>query len=580
MAPDPTSPAAPRREDGPTWWPYLRAFIAPLLIWLLLLALVLPLVVGWVHGQDHYNREAIQEWIDEARNPSATLADLTEQYVEQAVELGAVADQLARLKQELGDIGPVGVGFGDPAETDPKKRLYRDLDLRDKELRELLRARRQVIAEFLRALGEPATKMYPGQLPLFPVVYRLVVNFQHTAIAGRDLALLGGARLNQPIVWESGLEPSAESYQDQTVPLRGGAEVRIVCQVRAWNKRQQADQEKARRAQLLMVLGVAATVLAVAWVMLLHSGERERQRQRQQARDELERAELQRVATERQLLEQRLATQAAERQALELRSHLYASIGIMAGSYAHNIKNLLVRPNDLLRRCLESADGDAEQGRMLREVQATLGMVTERLQQILHTVRRDPSKAELKPTDVAALARAVGRTWGELAGDRWQLDLEVEVSGEPLLVLGDDSHLQQALENLVFNARDAVFEMRDHLRSEARQAEAGQRRQALIAAAAWRGRVVVRAARVGEEVWLEVADNGAGMSEEVKRRCTESLFTTKRDNAKHEGHSTGMGLGLSFVVAILGHHHARLEIESAPRKGSTFRARFAPAGAM
>ena len=60
--------------------------------------------------------------------------------------------------------------------------------------------------------------------------------------------------------------------------------------------------------------------------------------------------------TERKLLEQRLATQAAERQALELKSQLYASIGIMAGSYAHNIKNLLVRPNDLLRRCLE-ADG-------------------------------------------------------------------------------------------------------------------------------------------------------------------------------------------------------------------------------
>ena len=46
----------------------------------------------------------------------------------------------------------------------------------------------------------------------------------------------------------------------------------------------------------------------------------------------------------------------AERSALELKSQLYASIGIMAGSYAHNIKNLLVRPNDLIARCLE-ADG-------------------------------------------------------------------------------------------------------------------------------------------------------------------------------------------------------------------------------
>jgi two-component system, cell cycle sensor histidine kinase and response regulator CckA len=35
-----------------------------------------------------------------------------------------------------------------------------------------------------------------------------------------------------------------------------------------------------------------------------------------------------------------------------------------------------------------------------------------------------------------------------------------------------------------------------------------------------------------------------------------------------------MGLGLSFVVAILEHHQARLEIESQPLAGASFRARF------
>jgi signal transduction histidine kinase len=68
------------------------------------------------------------------------------------------------------------------------------------------------------------------------------------------------------------------------------------------------------------------------------------------------------------------------------------------------------------------------------------------------------------------------------------------------------------------------------------------------------------------------------MTEEVRRRCTETHFSTKRDNALYEGHSTGMGLGLSFVVAILEHHHARLEVESEPLRGTTFRVHFhAPA---
>src|SRR5205807_7896337 len=106
------------------------------------------------------------------------------------------------------------------------------------------------------------------------------------------------------------------------------------------------------------------------------------------------RRELRQLLAERQAehatavaLEEKLARQAAERAALELKSQLYASIGIMAGSYAHNIKNLLVRPNDLLGRCLEADGLSHDQETMLHEVRQTLGTVTERLQQILRTVR-------------------------------------------------------------------------------------------------------------------------------------------------------------------------------------------------
>ena len=73
---------------------------------------------------------------------------------------------------------------------------------------------------------------------------------------------------------------------------------------------------------------------------------------------------------------------------------------------------------------------------------------------------------------------------------------------------------------------------------------------------------------------LEVQDNGIGMSDEVRRRCTETHFSTKRDNALYEGNTTGMGLGLSFVAVILEHHHAQLEIESAPLRGALLRVRF------
>src|SRR5207248_2632874 len=129
---------------------------------------------------------------------------------------------------------------------------------------------------------------------------------------------------------------------------------------------------------------------------------------------EAERAseELGRKVLEQQLDAAKLESRAAEaeRAALELKSQLYASIGIMAGSYAHNIKNLLVRPNDLLARCIEADGLSPVQESMLGEVRQTLGTVTERLQQILRTVRRDPSRAELTRIDLNALVEDTRRT--------------------------------------------------------------------------------------------------------------------------------------------------------------------------
>jgi signal transduction histidine kinase len=213
---------------------------------------------------------------------------------------------------------------------------------------------------------------------------------------------------------------------------------------------------------------------------------------------------------------------------------------------------------------------------MLQEVEQTLGLVTDRLQQILQTVRRDPSQAKQRRLDLNDLARGIGQTWGEVAADRWQLDLVVETDERPLETDGDYSHLQQAVENLLFNARDATFERRNQLREAARRDTSPGRKQAILEAAAWRGRVVVRATAGEGGPVLEVSDNGAGMTEAVRELCTQAHFTTKRDNALYEGLSTGMGLGLSFVASILENHRGTMDIESQPGRGTTFRLRLPP----
>jgi signal transduction histidine kinase len=499
---------------------------APVLLWVLFVVALAQLLPAWLGGDDDYDQRAIREWIDEAAVPRETLPQIVSDYL----------DQVARAR-----------------ETNPNAAPASDL---------LLRLRAEKIEEHLTALGT-ISKVNRSQFPLFPTIYRLEVDFAD------DLHL-------PPIVWDSGEPRHPTQYRE--LPghrLTDHATVTIQYQLHAYNKRQRIEQRANARLRWISGLAVAGTLLAFAWTYLVQRREYEREHQRLLAQQQIDQAQRRQEEAERKLLGQQLATQAAERQALELKSQLYASIGIMAGSYAHNIKNLLVRPNDLLRRCLEGNGVPAEQERMLQEVRQTLGTVTERLQQILRTVRRDPSRSEMTRIDLNALLRELEHTWKELAREKWKLDLTLDVGAEPLWIDGDWSHLQQAVENLLFNARDATFEMRNQLRDRARQDELAQadRRQALIVAAGWKGSVLLRAFQQGGQAILEVRDNGAGMTEEVRCRCTETHFTTKRDNAIYEGHSTGMGLGLSFVAVILQHHGAELEIESQPSAGTVFRVR-------
>jgi signal transduction histidine kinase len=521
----------------------VRGLAAPLLLWSLFAAVLVQPLRSWLRGSQGYDLWMMREWLEESRVWRDTVRDMAVDYLKTL----------------------------DEAKADPDKNYQ--LALKGERLR-----------ENLRSLGIPP-KMYAGQLPSFPVIYRLTLSFE--AEPGAPLVTIS---------WDSNLTRHPSQYRELHHPLAPRVWADVQYQLHAYNTQQQVEEAGTRKVRWVGALALAGTVLALLWVYLVHQRERDRQQQRAEAQHQVAQAEHLRLEeelrrrdaeqrheeTERKLLEQRLATQAAEQQALELKSQLYASIGIMAGSYAHNIKNLLVRPNDLLRRCLEVNGLSPDQDFMLREVRQTLGTVTERLQQILRTVRRDPSRPELTRLDLNQVVRDLYATWDDLARDKWKLTLTVELAAEPLWVEGDLSHVQQAVENLLFNARDATFEMRNHLRDEARSKDdlaPPDRRQALIAAAAWRGVVTLRTRRQGDRAVLEVHDNGIGMTEEVRRRCTETHFSTKRDNAIYEGNSTGMGLGLSFVTAILDHHKAMLEIVSQSGQGALLRASFPLAAA-
>ena len=78
------------------------------------------------------------------------------------------------------------------------------------------------------------------------------------------------------------------------------------------------------------------------------------------------------------------------------------------------------------------------------------------------------------------------------------------------------------------------------------------------------GIITLKSGRAGDEVWVEVGDNGMGMSEDTKRRIFEPFFTTKPVGK-------GTGLGMSLAYDIVTKHGGRLEIDSAPGNGARIR---------
>jgi len=69
----------------------------------------------------------------------------------------------------------------------------------------------------------------------------------------------------------------------------------------------------------------------------------------------------------------------------------------------------------------------------------------------------------------------------------------------------------------------------------------------------------------GANLVLTIADNGEGMSDEVKQRIYEDFFTTKP-----EGEGTGLGMALTRDI-IENKHNGKIEFTSTEGEGTTFR---------
>jgi two-component system sensor histidine kinase BaeS len=142
-----------------------------------------------------------------------------------------------------------------------------------------------------------------------------------------------------------------------------------------------------------------------------------------------------------------------------------------------------------------------------------------------------------RPLALDELVASEAEHWRPLLADK---GLELELELEPVGVTGDPDRLTQVLANLLSNAERYTD----------------------------RGRVSVRVRRDGSVALLEVEDTGVGIAADDLKHVFKRFWRGDRSRSRTTG---GAGIGLAIVRELVRAHDGRIDVESVPGGGSTFR---------
>ncbi|MBQ7207422.1 MAG: PAS domain-containing protein [Lentisphaeria bacterium] len=246
---------------------------------------------------------------------------------------------------------------------------------------------------------------------------------------------------------------------------------------------------------------------------------------------------------------------AAEKQALTeqlFHAQRLESLGVLAGGVAHDFNN-----------CIHSILGHVDMGMMTHADDPELcsrldriGKIAEQAghltSQLLGFARK--GKYRISDVDVSKLVEDSQTLLGPHAANR--VALHKEIAEGSWHIQADAVQLRQVLINLLINAVDATAEK-----------ESGEIRIRVGAAKdsgfPFAPPADIGPAEIGDYLFIQISDNGCGMSDEVKAKAFEPFFTTKPVGV-------GTGMGLSMVYGTISHHQGWIHLESAPGKGTTF----------
>jgi signal transduction histidine kinase len=225
--------------------------------------------------------------------------------------------------------------------------------------------------------------------------------------------------------------------------------------------------------------------------------------------------------------------------AIIARQEKLASLGVLAAGVAHEIRNPLTAIKFRLfslRKALSNVDGT------IHEDAAVIGDEISRLERIVKDFLQFARPSE--PTLISVPAERMMREVHDLLKPQLEknsIELKFDAR-EPVWVRADTQQIKQVLINLIQNAADSIEQnglitLRVHTGSRSSRKHDRSR------------------------VFLDVEDNGKGISSEAMERLFDPFFTTK------EG---GCGLGLPIAARIVEKHGGELRHKSGSPRGTVF----------
>lgn len=245
-----------------------------------------------------------------------------------------------------------------------------------------------------------------------------------------------------------------------------------------------------------------------------------------------------------------IARNVSERRGLEaqiLQMQKMESVGQLAAGVAHDYNNLMTIILGNSEFIMEDKLLSGESGQMLDEIHDAADRASNLTRQLLAFSRRQIMK--LTTLDPGDLVRNLTHMLERLMGEDIAIDFDVPT--ELPSIKADTGMIEQAVINLVLNARDAMPEGGQvTIRAQSlklSKSEAEQKPDAMP----------------GRHVRISVSDSGTGIEPEQLPHIFDPFFTTKEVGK-------GTGLGLATVFGIAKQHDGWVEVETAVGSGTTF----------